>query len=555
MVLNRQPTPPPSGIAVLPFENLSDDKTETSFVDGVQDDILTKLAKIGGLKVISRTSVMQYRGERNIRKIAEALRVSHVLEGSARKTGDRIHLNAQLIDARTDNHVWAEQYDRALTDIFTVQTAIAQKVADELKAKVSGAEKKAIEAKPTQDLQAYESYLRAKQLLRDIRLPARYEMSKANQAIELLEAAVERDPNFALAYCLLAEANLDLYWQVPHTPSQRTEAERALEVARSLAPEAGETHFAQALFDYYGNRDYYQALGELETAMGLLPNNAEVFKVAGRIDRRLNRWADSIRHYSRALELDPCDSANFYELCTTYLILRQYREVEQIADRGIATFPESAAPLWVQKSEAALAKGDTARARKALESASSPNWWLLYRISLCERNFAEAERACAGLERDKLQSANYPPSFFRGFIALVNGDTEKARSFFIEARQAFETMLHQRGEYAEAVAGVAMVNAFSGQRDDAVRQIQRAAELMPMDRDPLAGIDVLTQRAIVYGWIGERDKAIEQLQATVKLPDSPSAGDLRLNPQWDPLRDDPRFAQIIAAAAEPIQLK
>jgi serine/threonine protein kinase/tetratricopeptide (TPR) repeat protein len=555
MFLNRQPAAPPSGIAVLPFENLSDNKTDSSWVDGMQDDILTKLAKVAQLKVISRTSVMQYRGERNVRKIGNALRVSHVLEGSVRKTGDRIQLNAQLIDARTDTHVWAEQYDRDLTDVFAIQSELAQKIANQLRAKISGAEKQAIESKPTEDLQAYAMYLRGKQLLRDIRMPAVYDIPKINEAIELLEAAVKRDPNFALAYCLLAEANLVLYWQPPHAPSQRAQAEKALQAARRLAPDAGETHFTRAFFYHYGNRDYHQALGELETAMGLLPNSAEVFKIAGRIDKRLNRSADSIRHYSRALELDPRDSGNFYELGLTYQNLRRYREVEQIADRGIASFPESAAPFWIEKGEAALAEGDTVRARKAMETASSPSWWLLYRISLCERNFAEAERAAAGLAEDKAQSADYPPSFWRGFIARVQGDSEKARSFFAEARQAYERMLRERGEYPEALAFLAATNAFSGQREDALRQIQRAVELMPIDRDPLNGVELLGQMAMVYAWIGERDKAIEQLLAIARLPDIPSAGELRLNPWWDPLRNDPRFSEIVSEAAKPIPLK
>ncbi|HET9800641.1 MAG TPA: tetratricopeptide repeat protein, partial [Chthoniobacterales bacterium] len=322
------------------------------------------------------------------------------MEGSVRKNGERIHLNAQLIDARTDNHIWAEQYDRDLPDIFAVQTEIAQIVANQLNAKISGAEKKAIEARPTADLQAYEMYLRAKQIMRGIRMPARYDVARATEAIELLEGAIKRDPNFALAYCLLNEANLDLYWQMPHDASQRARAQKALEAARRLAPDAGETHVAQALYYYYGNRDYHQALGELEIAMGLMPNDAEVFRIAGRIDKRLNRWTDSIRHYSRGIELDPRDSGNFYELATTYLILKRYQEANQIADRGIATFPGSADIFWNTKSEAALAQGDTVRARKAMEAASTPQLWLLYRISLCERNFAEVERACAGLAQD-----------------------------------------------------------------------------------------------------------------------------------------------------------
>jgi len=551
---NRESAAPPNGIAVLPFENLSADKDNMFLADGIQDDILTKLAKIGGLKVISRTSVMQYRGDRDIRKIGRTLNVSHVLEGSVRKIDNRIHLNAQLIDARSDNHLWAEQYDRDLPDIFAVQTDIAQKIANQLNANVSGAEKKAIEARPTADLKAYEMYLRAKHIIRDIRMPARYDISRVSGAIELLEEAIKRDPNFTLAYCSLVEASLDLYWQLPHDPSQRARAEKALETARRLAPDAGETHFAQALFYYYCNRDYDRALGELEIAMALMPNDAEVFRVAGRIDKRLNRWTDSIRHYSRGIELDPRDSGNLYELAITYLILKRYQEADRIADRGIATFPDSADIFWNTKSEAALAQGDMVRARRAMEAASTPQWWLLYRISLCERNFAEVERACAGLAHDKVQSAVFPPSFWRGFSALVQGDREKARSFLNEARRTYEARVLERAEYAEALATLATINAFSGQRDDALRQVRQAVELMPMDRDPIAGIDHLIAMAMIYAWIGERDKAIEQLMAIAKLAHSPTAGELRLNPWWDPLREDPRFAQVLVEAAKPVPL-
>src|SRR5215471_16170846 len=291
--------PLPTGVAVLPFETLDEQKEQTAFADGVQDDILTKLAKIGDLKVISRNSVMEYRGKRNVRQIGDALRVSHVLEGSARRSGDRIHLNAQLIDTRTDTHVWAEQYDRDLNDLFAVQSEIAQKVAQHLHARLSATEKASIEERPTQDLVAYDFYIRAVAMIYNAQVP--FVQSDLPEAVNLLNKAVARDPNFLLAYCQLAFA----YNLMENTPERLALAKSAIDSAFRLRADSGEAHLALAWHLYSGYSDYDRARAELALAEQSLPNNPQVYELAGLMDRSQGRWADATQNLERACELDP----------------------------------------------------------------------------------------------------------------------------------------------------------------------------------------------------------------------------------------------------------
>src|SRR5256886_4202760 len=312
--------PVTAGIAVLPFENLNEQKENAGFADGVQDDILTKLAKIADLKVISRTSVMEYRGKRNVRQIGNELRVSHVLEGSVRRTGTHLHLNAQLIDTRTDTHVWVEQYDRDLNDVFAIQSEIAQKVANQLHAKITPAEKVAIESKPTGDLVAFDLYTRAKNLC----LSAKKE--DLLQAADLLNRAVARDPSFLDAYCQLAFAHDQLYFEgIDHTPARLAMAKDAIDSAFRLKPDSGEAHFAQAVHLYRGYGDYDGALAELEVARQTLPNNARIFQMMGFIQRRQGHWEDSRRNLERAAELDPRDLETLEPLSSDYARFRRYK--------------------------------------------------------------------------------------------------------------------------------------------------------------------------------------------------------------------------------------
>ena len=275
-----------SGIAVLPFENLSEQKENAAFADGVQDDILTKLAKIGDLKVISRTSVMDYRGKRNLRQIGNDLRVSHVLEGSVRRAGTHLRLNAQLIDTRTDTHVWAEEYDRDLNDLFAIQSEITRKVAEHLHAKLSASEKASVEERPTQDLVAYDFYIRAVSLIYNAQLPSQANFVNLSEAVDLLNKAVARDPNFFLAYCQLAFVHDLVYQQeTDHTPARLALAKSAIDSAFRLRPDSGEAHLALGWHLYSGYSDYDDARAELALAQQSLPNNPRAFELAGLIDR------------------------------------------------------------------------------------------------------------------------------------------------------------------------------------------------------------------------------------------------------------------------------
>src|SRR5882724_4331452 len=333
-------TPVTTGIAVLPFGNLSNNREDASFADGVQDDVLTKLAKIAGLKVISRTSVMQYHGKQNTHEIGKALRVSHVLEGSVRKTGTQFHMNAQLIDTRTDTHVWAEEYDRDLNDVFAIQSEIAQKVAEQLHAKISSAEKLAIQRRPTADLAAFDLYNRAKNLLLDTSLGS---AAKTNllQATELLNKAVAHDPSFFDAYGQLAYAHDAIYFAgYDHTSARLALAEAAIQTAFRLRPDAGEAHLARAWDLYWGYLDYGDALAELEIIRQTQPNDPRVFEWKGTIERRQGRWEESTQNLERALDLDPRNIQILRQMAILYDDLRRYADQQAVLDRALALRPD-----------------------------------------------------------------------------------------------------------------------------------------------------------------------------------------------------------------------
>ena len=576
---NVEPGLPPTGIAVLPFENLSDDKENAFFADGIQDDILTKLAKVADLKVISRTSVMQYRGERNTRKIGNALRVSHVLEGSVRKTGGRIHLNAQLIDTRTDAHVWAEEYDRDLNAIFAIQNSVAQNIVNQLSSKISLVEKRAMAKKPTQDLEAYNLYLRAKALMHSTNTMESGSLEKFSDAANLLDKAVARDPHFALAYSLLAEAHLNRYWQPQGVPDALTKAEAALQAARRLDSEGGETHLAEALFFYWGYRDYDQALEALERAARSLPNSADVMRLSAHVERRLGRWKEATRHGVRASELDPKDWMVRDSQITTCLFTGRYTEAHQLADRAIADLPEKANCFRHRKCEASLSAGNLPQARtdSAGLRIDSDTYDLLWMVPYRERNYSEAYRILAAAEPyDRPGGVLYFVAYQKALTARAAGDFERAHSALLVARKRYIAALNDAPEdksdadasapaeipaaaaayFSEVLSQLAVVDAGLGRKQEALREAQRAVELRPISRDAVEGPHVARNLALVYCWVGERARAIEQLSALVKVAGGgPSYGELKFDPVWDELRDDPRFAQILAEAEKPVPLQ
>ncbi|PYI80600.1 MAG: hypothetical protein DMF05_05875, partial [Verrucomicrobia bacterium] len=359
--------PVTTGIAVLPFENLSDQKENAAFADGVQDDILTKLAKIGDLKVISRSSVMEYRGKRNLRQIGNDLRVSHVLEGSVRRAGTVLHMNAQLIDTRTDTHIWAEEYDRNLNDLFAIQSDIAQKVAQHLHAKLSASEKAAVEEQPTKDLIAYEFYVRAISLIYNVQVPegpVNDPAKSLSEAVDLLNKAVARDPNFFLAYCQLAFAH-DL---IGNTPAQLALAKSAIDSAFRLRPDSAEAHLTLAWHLFEGYLDYDRARAELALAQQGLPNDPRVYQLAGSMDRCQLRWAEAIHNLERACELDPRNLPYLINLGSTYLWLHDYDQHARIMDRIVALHPEQRPGRILRASVEVYRRADTGPWRAAIES-------------------------------------------------------------------------------------------------------------------------------------------------------------------------------------------
>ena len=553
-------TPVTTGIAVLPFENLSNNKEDASFADGVQDDVLTKLAKIGDLKVISRTSVLQYRGKQNTHEIGKTLHISHVLEGSVRKAGTQFHINAQLIDTRTDTHVWAEQYDRELNDVFAIQSEIAQKVAKELHAKISSAERLAIQRPPTIDLTAFDLYSRAKNLVLQTSLGSE---AKTNllQAAELLNQAVAHDPSFFDAYCQLAYAHDNMYFAgYDHTPARLALAEAAIQTAFRLRPDAGEAHFARALNLYLGYLDYDSALAELEIVQQTQPNDSRVSEWKGAIERRQGRWEESTQDFERAVDLDPRNVETLQQLALSYEYLRRYADQKLILDRVLAIVPNDAAT----KAERALVdlnwQADVRPLHQTIASIQATNPAAMSKIAdarficaLSERDAAAAKNVLIAFGENKphLTTDNVPLTrlFLEGVIARMTKDDATVRSAFTAARAEQEKTVQAQPNFAPALCVLGLIDAGIGRKEEALREGRRAVELLPVEKDAINGPAMIKYLAMIAAWVGDNDLACEQLATAVRFPNSPSYGQLKLLPFWDPLCGDPRFEKIVASLA------
>jgi len=548
-----------NGIAVLPFENLSEQREDAAaFVDGVQDDILTKLARIADLKVISRTSVMEYRDKRNVRQIGNDLRVSHILEGSVRRIGTRFHMNAQLIDARTDAHVWVEQYDRDLSDLFAIQSEIAQKIAGQLRAKISSAEKLAIERKPTGDLVAFELYSRAK-----INDPSRAGAAALRQTIELLNQAVARDPSFFDAYCGLAWFHDLLYFYgFDHTPARLASAEAALQAAFRIRPNGGEARLARAYHLYNGYRDYDGALAELETARQSLPNDPRVFELTGYIQRHQGRWEESTRNLERTFDLDPRDVSMLNQIGDSYAFLRRYAEQKSTFDRILAIEPNS----LEAKAECAFVevdwKADTGPLHQLIDQIRATNPAATPKIydsdarlvcALAERDVAAAKEALTASNDILLgeDTVYFTRSFVEGVIARMTNDEQNAQLAFIAARAEQGKIVQAQPEYGPAWCMLGVIDAALGRKEEALREGRRAVELLPVEKDSIFGMVMIKYLAMTAAWVGEKDLACEQLARAVRPRGGCrlSYGELKLMPWWDPLRGNPRFEKIVASLA------
>ena len=548
---------PEKSIAVLPFQNLSADPENAFFTDGVQDEILNNLAKIADLKVISRTSVMQYKtGEkRNLRKIATELGVAHVVEGSVQRIASRVRVSAQLIDAKADTHLWVESYDRPLDDVFAIQSDIAKAIADQLQAKLSAQTKSAIEEPPTKDLAAYEPYVRAKLLMQT----GFFDGDKLFEAARLLDQAIARDPDFFLAYCLSAEVNCRLYRVFDHKPARRDLADRAVKAALRLRPEAGEAHLEQARFLCVCKLDYDKARAELTSAQRKLPNNAQVFELMGYMDRLQGRWNESARNCEKALELDPRNLSTLQQLAVVYIYMRRFPEAASTVDRAIAVAPQDVGLRAFRASLDLHWRADSKPLHKILDenAGAVPDYGEFgLDVALCERDPALAEHALAAIGDGFRQGLLYfSPTFLKACVARAFGDDATAQKAFTAARSEFERTVRGQPDDGEPLCMLGLIDAGLGRKEEAIREGRRAAELTPVTKDAVNGANIMQFVGVIYAWTGEKDLAIRQIAVTLQVPSFLSYGQLRLHPFWDPLRGDPRFEKLAEEAKKPVALK
>jgi serine/threonine protein kinase/Tfp pilus assembly protein PilF len=552
--------PTTNGIAVLPFENLSNDKADSAFADGIQDDLLTKLARIADLKVISRTSVMQYRGKQDMHEIGKVLRVSHVLEGSVRKTGGQVHINAQLIDTRSDTHVWANEYDLNLNDVFAIQSDIAQAVAEQLHAKISTAEQGAIHRPPTVDLTAFDLYSRAKSILLTVSFTSE-KRTNLLKAAALLNQAIARDPSFFDAHCQFAWVHDYLYFDgYDHTPARLALAETAIEAAFHLRPHAGEAHLARAWNLYWGYFDYEDALAELESARMTLPNDPQLCLLAGAIRRRQGRHEEALRNFQRAIELDPRNFFFLQQAANSYQLLRRYAEQEATLDRMLAIVPDDPETKVVRGLAEAEWKAEIGPLHRAIDAVRGTNPTAMRTIADVWLYCALAERD-AGAAKDALIAEGENPINLRGedvylnrllmegVIARMSKDNERARSAFAAARAEQEKVIQAQPNFGPAWCVLGLIDAALSRNEDALREGWRAVELLPVEKDALRGPVMIKYLAVIAAWAGDNNLACQQLANALHHPIAPSYGELKLLPFWDPLRGDPRFEKIVASLA------
>jgi serine/threonine protein kinase/Tfp pilus assembly protein PilF len=550
------PAVPEKSIAVLPFSNLSKEQENTFFAVGVQDEIMSNLARIADLKVISRTSANLYKSgnPRNSREIGQQLGVAHLLEGNIQRIGNRLRVNAQLIRADSDTHVWAQTYDRDVSDLFAIQSEIAQTIAGQLYAKISPAEKLAIERPPTADLTAFDLYTRAKSL-------GIIPEGNLFLAADLLNQAVARDPTFFQAYCELAYVHDELYHlHVDRTPARLALAEAAVEAAFRLRPDAGEAHLARAGHFYRGYLDYDGALKELEIARQTLPNDARLFELKGYIERRRpdGNPEEALRNLERAIDLDPRNFLVLQQTALSYFFLGRYADQAAVLDRMLAIRPDDVEEKVTRAFVDLYWKADTrplhqlmdeirAKDHGAIQSVAAG--WL--ECALAERDPAAAAEALAAMGENTLGNTipRYSPRFVQGLIARMTKDDAKARDAFTAARAEQERLVRADPDDAGALCVLGVIDAALGRKEEALREGWRAVELLPVEKDVTNGTRVTGVLAIIAAWVGDNDLACQQLAVVVQRRNEITYGELKLLPFWDPLRGDPRFEKIVASLA------
>jgi TolB-like protein/Flp pilus assembly protein TadD len=549
---------PEKSIAVLPFENFSDDKENAFFADGIQDDILTSLAKIHELKVISRTSVMPYRGaaKNNLPQIAQALGVVNVLEGSVRRGEGRVVVSVQLIDARNDRHLWAKRYDRPLADSLGLQGELASEIATELQATLSPEEKGQVATKPTENPDAYVLYLKARgyqtnpdRLFEDFKL-----------AEQLYTEALQHDPNFALAHARLSATLARIYVWFDPTEERKAQIKRSADKALSLKPDLGEGHLALALYYYWTEKNYDKALEEFRIAAAALPNDSEIGYLSAAIRRRQGKWEENIELLKRSQSVDPGNANVASEIAYTYAFVHDWPKAAQTYDRVVALAPTPNFKINRAYIDFyANGKTDRLKATLAEIPAGVDPSGLVTRarwdLAMLERDYAAAENAMAAYPLDVFQADGLPmpKSFYRGCTALARGDAATAQAQFAMALPSFESSLQQASTSSLRHANLGLLYSFMGRKEDAIREGRRAVELEPETKDAVYAPWMKGFLAMIYVRTGDLDAALPLLEHAVASPfpaDNTNCcvtyNDLRKRWQWDPVRNDPRFQKLIA---------
>jgi TolB-like protein/Tfp pilus assembly protein PilF len=553
-------TIPEKSIAVLPFANFSDERANSFFADGIQDDILTSLAEIKDLRVISRSSVTQFRdvGARNLREIAKILGVANVLEGSVRKEGDRVVVNVQLIDARNDHHIWANRYDRTLIDSLGLQGELASEIADALRANLSADEKARVAIKPTQNPDAYVFYLRANQISRN---PDTL-LEDYKTAEQLFMQAIALDPDFALAHARLASVRAEIFHYYEPTENWRTKARTEAETALRLQPKLAEAHFALGQCIYWMDQDYGRALEQFEVASRLSPSNGDTGRLIAAIKRRQGKWEESLEAYERVAKVDPQNPNTLRELIFTNTAMRRWPEAARWGERMRAMAPAS----LVAKIQSGYVdfwwKGDTQLLKSLVDqvpagidpdgTVTSSRW----DVAMLRRDYSAAKKA---LETSSASELSYTTAgttsktFFEGCIYLAQGDHLNAQKAFELARPAFEATVQEAPASADRHAILGWLYAFMGRKDDAIREGRRAVELKSESKDAVDGTLMNAYLALIYARVGENDLAIPLIDRLLKTPGpvdsadySITINDLKYRWEWDPIRSDPRFQALIA---------
>jgi TolB-like protein/Tfp pilus assembly protein PilF len=542
---SRTASLPEKSIAVLPFASLSEDKANSYFADGIQDEILTRLSKIAELKVISRTSTQQYQSRPgNVAEIAKQLGVAHILEGSVQKSQDSVRVNVQLIKAEGDSHMWAETYDRKLTDIFAVETEVAQRIADSLAAKLTGREKAAINYVGTKIPAAYDAYLRG--------IALRNSQSRQDQerVIQYCRQAVALDPNFAAAWADIAFAEGLRYLQGIQSEAQQALVKEAAENALRLDPDHGDGHAAMGMYIYYCLQDYDRALTELEKAREQAPNQPITIQAIGLVKRRQGKLDESLELLLRAAQIDPLNQDIWMNLAWSYRGMRRFADAHAMIERALAIAPNDQTILG-RKAEACLAEGDLATASRLLESLNprptDDTYYSLITLLVFQRKFDEA---IAKITADLAREESLPALLLAfshetlGALHLVAGRKDQAQTFLLKAEAELLAIKSQGNQSGGVRATLLEIHALFGRRDEVERDASEhiAAQGKDQWKKPLAEADV----ARAYSLLGERDRALSILERLLVQPsvDSLTPALLRLDPVWDPIRDDPRFKKM-----------